>query len=98
MKSADDLDLAGIGGGFLFVLSAKAGGEGQPPFITGFVGVVPNEFGIESDGAVGAWIGAGVQFDLCQAVTDELECGGHDFQGSEKAKVRLLRPAGRTLK
>lgn len=106
MEAADDLDLAGIVGGLGFVLCAEAGGKREPPFGAGFVGVVPDEFGVEPDGAVGAGIGAGVEFDFRQAVADELQGGFHGIRnqiragdpGSEKAKVCVLRPAGRRLK
>ncbi len=64
MEAADDLDLAGIGGGFGFVFSAEDGGEREPPSGSGFVGVIPDEFGVEPDRAVGAGIGAGVEFVL----------------------------------
>ena len=68
LEAADDLHLAAVGRGLLLVFRAKAGGEGEPPFVTGGVRVVPDEFGVEPDGAVGAGIGAGVEFDFRQAV------------------------------
>jgi hypothetical protein len=110
LEAADDFDLAGVGRGLGFVLGAEAGGQCQSPFGAGVAGVVPDEFCIEPDRAVGAGVGVGVEFKVRKAVADELECGFHGSPGGGQAlagervvrrcaeMVRELHPAGRRLK